>query len=455
MGKRHFGSIVIFGLLTVSTLIAAGDSKPETQATKVHSLQINHIDLIPMTEETVLRDKTVIVQDGTIMALTDQPPANSQEAATIIDGTGCYLIPGLVDMHAHVNSKKDLDLYVANGVTTVQNMWGIQGFLELLGFCDQLKLREQIKQGKLRSPYIFTAGPILEGAPSNHPFMMALTNREKAKELVKDQVGQGYDFIKVYDHLSPDVYQAICEEAGKLSIPVKGHVPSQVGLEKALQSGQIQIDHLTGFLDYDGVELLVPESRLREYARMASDNRVAVCPTIVFTQKRVKMDQFDEMAKLPAMKHLNFMQRIFLRQSVKALEKDLKYQGMNYQEAAFALYHKVIQALQAENVMIMAGTDSGNPFVFAGYSLHEELALFVRAGLSPFEALAAATVNPYACLRRLDEGGTIEVGKRADLVILRQNPLLDINYTKEIEGVILRGEYFNREALNRMLRKGF
>ena len=158
------------------------------------------------------------------------------------------------------------------------------------------------------------------------------------------------------------------------------------------------------------------------------------------------------MDKHPAIKHLNFMERIFLRQSVKALEKDLKYQGTNYQEAAFALYQKVIQVLQAENAMIIAGTDNGNPFVFAGYSLHEELALLVRAGLSPFEALAAATVNSYACLGLLDEGGTIEVGKRADFIILRQNPLLDINYTKEIEGVILRGEYFNCEALNQMLR---
>ncbi|MGE5549797.1 MAG: amidohydrolase family protein, partial [Bacteroidota bacterium] len=360
-------------------------------------------------------------------------------------------MPGLVDMHVHINNAKDLDLFVANGVTAVQNMWGYEGLLNLFGFSNQLRLKTQIDSGKRLGPSIYTAGPILEGHPKTQPFMTETTDPRAAVRLVRSHREKGYDFVKVYDHLHEGVYLSIMEECRRLRMPVKGHVPYGVGILQALQWGQRQIDHLTGYLDYDMVKLLLPEEQLAEYARLTREYEVYNCPTVVFTQKRVGMAKFHEMSKHPAMKHLNFMQKLFLRKSVASLEEELRYQGQDYQRDVFELYKTVIHALQQENAPILAGTDTGNPFVFPGYALHEELELLVRAGMSPYEALSCATVRPYESLGMIDKAGTIEVGKRADLIILRKNPLDDISGITQIEGVILKGKLLSRDCLNELL----
>lgn len=334
----------------------------------------------------------------------------------------------------------------------MQNMWGTEGFLNFLGFPNQLNYKRQVNDETLTGPTIYTAGPVLEGHPKDHPFMQEITTWDKAKKTITNQVKQGYDFIKVYDHLSEAVYQSLIAECQRLNVMVKGHVPYEVGLEKAIRAGQRQIDHLTGFLDYDSVKLLVPEDSLRDYAVTARNNRVYNCPTIIFTQKRVSSEEFSEMAEdHQEIRYLSFMQRFFLRQSIKALEDELKYQGNDYRKDVFELYRKVIVCLREQNAPLLAGTDTGNPFVFPGFSLHEELGQLVKAGLTPFEALACATVNAFESLDKLNEGGTIEPGKKADLVILRKNPLLDIKNTKEIESVILRGKLLNQDDLRRLL----
>ncbi|MGE5607279.1 MAG: amidohydrolase family protein [Bacteroidota bacterium] len=414
-------------------------------------LVINNINIIPMTKNAVLKNKTVVIKDGTISEIRDEPVSTSFNSL-IVDGSGRYLIPGLADMHVHISSRKDSELFVANGVTTVQNMWGTEGFLNFLGFPNQLNYKMQVNDETLTGPTIYTAGPVLEGRPKDHPFMQEITTWDKAKKTITNQVKQGYDFIKVYDHLSEEVYQSLIEECQRLDVMVKGHVPYEVGLEKTIRAGQRQIDHLTGFLDYDSVKLLVPEDSLRYYAAMARNNRVYNCPTIIFTQKRVLLGDFTEMAENhQEIRYLSFMQRFFLRQSIKALEDELKYQGNDYRKDVFDLYRKVIICLREQNAPLLAGTDTGNPFVFPGFSLHEELEQLVKAGLTPFEALACATVNPFESIDMLNEAGTIEPGKKADLVILRKNPLLDIKNTKEIESVILRGKLLNQDDLRRLL----
>lgn len=238
-----------------------------------------------MTGDTILRNKTVVVKDGLILELKDAPLYNPPMGSKIIDGTDQYLIPGLVDMHVHINNVRDLELFIAHGVTTVQNMWGYEGIFNLLGFANQLGFKNQINEGVRTSPTIYTAGPVMESSPKNHPFMMELKGLQKAKKIVGEQIEQSYDFIKVYDHLSEDIYTAIIDECRKPQVPVKGHVPSQVGLGKAIRSRQRQIDHGTGFLDYDAVKLIIPESELPEYAKFCRENGVYNCPTIVFSQK--------------------------------------------------------------------------------------------------------------------------------------------------------------------------
>ena len=174
-----------------------------------------HVNVVPMDSERVIEDQTVIVREGLIETIRDSAEIQVPEGALIVDGRGKYLMPGLVDMHVHIQFEDDLLLWVANGVTSVRNMWGHTGKMLRLGFPDQLVLREQIEQGTLFGPTIYTTGPVMEGSPSFHPLAEVFDTPEVARESVAWQKAQGYDFIKVYDHLSPEVYQAILDTAAE------------------------------------------------------------------------------------------------------------------------------------------------------------------------------------------------------------------------------------------------
>ncbi|MBM3145435.1 MAG: amidohydrolase family protein [Chloroflexi bacterium] len=225
-----------------------------------------HVNVIPMDSERVLEDQTVIVRDGVIESLGSSEQVQVPREALVVDGQGKYLMPGLVDMHIHIQYENDMLLLVANGVTSVRNMWGSTGKMLRFGFPDQLVLRKQIEQGKLFGSTIYSAGPTMEGSPSFHPLAGVFDTPESARESVKWQASQGYDFIKVYDHLSPDVYRAIIETAQEEGIPVVGHVPFAIGLDGVLASGQRTIEHLTGYIDPDAVRFIIQEDQLEEYA---------------------------------------------------------------------------------------------------------------------------------------------------------------------------------------------
>ncbi|OHD15640.1 MAG: hypothetical protein A2086_02350 [Spirochaetes bacterium GWD1_27_9] len=420
-------------------------------------LLIKNINIIPMNKNEVLYNKNVLIKDGIISDIFDHGmktdfPENIEiidgiNSIRLLDGKNLFLIPGLTDMHVHINNKSDLQLFIKNGVTTVQNMWGYEGFINSLGFANQLKYKKLIEEGKLLGPHIISAGSIIEGKPKNHPFMLEVTNKNQAIKLVNQQIKDGYNFIKIYDNISLDVYLAISEECKNKKIPLKGHVPFNVGLKTVINAGQRQIDHLTGFLNYDKVQLIISDEEINQYSSIMFKNNVYACPTIVFTQKRVKVSEIEKMSDHPAMKYLNGMQKFFLYQSVKSLEEDLDYKGTDYQKDVFELYKKVILKLVENNAPILAGTDTGNPFVFPGYSLHEELQLLVLAGLSNYDALITATVNPMKSLNKLNEYGTVEIGKKADLIILNTNPLENISNSKDIKCVIFNGKIINIDSL--------
>lgn len=195
------------------------------------------VNVVPMDSELIVRDRTVIVQNGIITSINKNKEANIPEDAFIIDGHGKYLMPGLADMHVHIGSEKDLLLFVSHGVLTVQIMMGSTGFVKLLGFPDPLDLRDSIHSGELIGPTIYTAGSALEGKPRTQPFMYEVTSEKKAEKAVLKQIESGYDFIKVYDNLTPQVYESIIKVAKQQGIPVKGHVPKAVGIDRVLFSG--------------------------------------------------------------------------------------------------------------------------------------------------------------------------------------------------------------------------
>ncbi|MFX1474771.1 MAG: amidohydrolase family protein [Promethearchaeota archaeon] len=392
--------------------------------------------------------KTVFVEREMVSLIVDHGQLAIPEGAHVIKGSGKFLMPGLIDCHVHIRSEKDLPQFIANGVTTVANMWGFEGLkTKLLSVPNTLKLREDVSFGDVVSPMIYTAGPILEGKPRAQPFMDEITSPEKARKEVERQIEEGYDFLKVYDNLSLDVYTAIMEVARKKGIKVRGHVPLAVGLTGALEQRQFSIEHLTGYIDPDAAEFLIPEIKIHSFAEMTREAGVWNCPTLIVWQKLVGMDKYDEMTKHPAMKHLSQWQRVFLKKSFSEMMKKIKYTGADYTKRMLEISSVLIKALHGAGARLILGTDAGNPFVWPGYSVHEELKLLVKAGLSPYEALKTATVSAAESLGRQNVIGTVAPGKRADLLVVEDNPLADISNTSKIFGVVVEGRWFPKEEL--------
>ena len=266
------------------------------------------VDVLTMVEDDALESHTVLVQDGRIVAVGPSTSLTVPEDATVIDGTGCTLLPGLADMHVHNWTESEHLLFVANGVTTVRNMFGSP---------DQLAWRDEIAAGERFGPTIYTAGPIVDGSPPVWPGSRVVTSFEEGVEAVHEQAAAGYDFIKVYERLSQDAYDGIVVAAEELGIPVMGHVPSAVGLEVVLLSGQVTIEHLD---KYD--ELLRGESR-PSLGRMSMENWAGVdlalapevaqrtreaglwnCPTLVVLQKMLTGDALQAEFERPEIRYV-------------------------------------------------------------------------------------------------------------------------------------------------------
>ncbi|MGB8983219.1 MAG: amidohydrolase family protein [Anaerolineales bacterium] len=410
------------------------------------------VTVIPMDNERTLEHQTVVVRDGIIERIGDSAQVEVPAEALVIDGRGRYLMPGLVDMHVHVEYPNDLLLFVANGVTTVRNMWGNTDRKLWFGLPDQLTMKKQIAEGKLFAPTIYTAGPVMEGKPANHPLMETFTSPEQAAESVAWQKAQGYDFVKVYDHLSPEIYEAILHSAIEQGLPTVGHVPFAVGLDGVLSSGQITIEHLTGYVDPDAVRFLIPEDELDEYAARTKDAGVWNCVTLTeYPKSKQTAEVFDQLQHQPGMVYQSPSTRLFSPFMYYMASQSHSYQGEDYPQRVADLNRRMVQALHNAGAGILLGTDSAQAYHLPGFSFHEELALLVEAGLTPYEALKAGTRDASLALGREYEFGLVAEGQRADLLLLEANPLEDVSNANQRTGVMLRGRWYGSDELQSML----
>lgn len=411
-----------------------------------------NVNVIPMDSERVLGGQTVIVRDREIEMIGNTEQVLVSNEAVVIDGQGKYLMPGLVDMHVHIQDENELLLLVANGVTGVRNMWGNTGKMLRFGFPDQLKLRNQIEQGMLFGPTIYTAGPVMEGSPAFHPLAEVFDSPEAASDSVRWQASQRYDFIKVYDHLSPETYQAIIESAREKDIPVFGHVPFAIGLDGVLASGQASIEHMTGYIDPDVVEFLIPDDQLDAYAAKTREAGVWNCVTLSeYPKSKETPEGFERLQNQPGMSYVSPFTRMFSPFLYMMASKAHTYEGADYPERIAELNRRMVVALHEAGADILLGTDAAQAYHIPGFAVHEELAYLTEAGLSPYEALEAGTRNAAMALGKSDEFGTIEIGKRADLILLEANPLLDVSSVQKRAGVMLRGRWLTDEQLRSML----
>jgi imidazolonepropionase-like amidohydrolase len=433
-----------FLLLSIEAQATDADDSSSTDAAPAAIAFVN-VNVVPMDSERILPAQTVIVQGDRISEVGPAETTNIPEGALRIDGHDKYLMPGLVDMHVHQRGEHrrfQLTLFIANGVTTVRNMAGDESVL---------RFREQIEAGELVGPTIYTTGPIIDGYPPSWPGSTVVETPEQAAQAVAEHKKAGYDFIKVYNALSLECYDAIIEAAAKYGMPVVGHVPRNVGIEHALAAGQHTAEHLYRYGDYlkvegDGGMERVDEEKLLHIAHATRDAGMWNCVTLVAFQKARGMtdEEADQESKLPCMQYVPPLIRERMTKT-----RDLE----DAHSLRMSNRKRVTKALHDAGARILLGTDAPHPYVVPGFSVHQELQNLVDAGLTPYEAIKAGTHDAAECLGEQNEFGTISAGLRADLLLIDGNPLEDVRNAAERIGVMSRGRWFPQSELQAMLDK--
>jgi imidazolonepropionase-like amidohydrolase len=406
------------------------------------------VSVIDVANGTTIPHQTVTIHKNRITEVGPFGKVDIPPDATKIEGRGLYLMPGLVDMHVHVQSAQDLALFVANGVTTVRNMRGSP---------IHLAFREMISGGRLLGPTFYTCGPILDGVPPTGESVTIVETEFEAREMVEQQKNAGYDCIKVYTRLSKPVYKEVLKAAKENGLPVAGHVPTDVGLDLALVLGQNSIEHLTGYLGAIGDDDIgktstgaktVKESEIPFVAEDTAKSGVWNCPTLVVQQNYASATEKRDAANYP---ELNYVAPVRIAIWDPAREK--RFQGTDFQavQRGVSVLKKIIETLNEKHAGILMGTDAPSRYVVPGFSAHRELKNLVDAGLKPAEALKAATLNGAIFLKAESDFGSVTAGKRADLILLKADPLKNISNTEKIAGVMLRGKWLPQSKLNLIL----
>jgi len=414
------------------------------------------IAVIGMATPELAAHQTVIVQGDAIVELGPAALVEPPRDAVVIDGRGKYLVPGLHDMHVHLDGTRGmLALFVENGVTEVRNMAGSPRILAL---------RDGVAHGELIGPTIVTAGPFVDGARPRWEASDVVARPDDAEPVVAAQVAAGYDFIKVYNGLTPASYDAVIAAAHAHGIRVVGHVPFAVPLAHAIASGQASIEHLTAFAE--AIErtdspvrgshgntamirrwLYADPARIPRVAADVARSGAWVCPTLVTAAAygelwRGKLPEAGELDDVSPDWRARWNPAHAPSHVARAVRAAME--AAHGQTTAVEL--ALVRELAAAGAPLLAGTDTPNPYVVPGASLHQELALMVEAGLSPYSALRAATIDAADFLGDPADG-RIAVGARANLVVLDADPLADIHAVDRISGVMLHGRWFTTDDL--------
>lgn len=447
----------LFCLFTMIALLGCGGQDPDLGSAAAVAAFVN-VNVIPMDSERIFENQTVIVQDDLIVQMGPASDVQIPKQALKIEGKGKYLMPGLADMHFHNENENDFVLCLANGITTIRNMWGDTKHLEW---------RRRIENGELLGPALITAGPLLDGPPPIWEGSVVIETVVQAKQAVIEQTKAGYDFIKIYDKLSLEVFDAIMEEAGKQDIPVAGHIPFAVGVQRALDSGLASNEHLTGYMDmiqaddFPGKGKDDPVSRLRSWMylderkipqvlALTQNSSLWDCVTLVVYQGLMSPSEAYEFLKRPELKYLGPLTGAFWDPKNDPRWEELNEEDFAHRQEMDKILKKLTGALHREGGHILLGTDCQNGMTIPGFSIHRELQNLVEAGLTPYEAIKAGTADAAAFLE-VDTFGTIAPGKRADIILVEGNPLEDVSNVKHIDGVMVRGIWLPQEKLQHML----
>ncbi|MGA9583357.1 MAG: amidohydrolase family protein [Allosphingosinicella sp.] len=409
---------------------------------------ITDVTVVPMDRERLLPGRTVIVRDGRIAAVGPARSTRVPSGAVRINGRGRYLMPGLAEMHAHVPAGSDpqwtedvLFLYAANGITFARGMLGAPAHLEL---------RSKLERGELVGPRLYTSGPSLNGNSVATP--------ADGRRMVGEQKAAGYDFLKIHPGLDRARYDAIAAAAREHALPFGGHVPDAVGLRRALEAKQTTVDHLDGYMPllvrddaaapeggggFFGYDLTdrVDERKIAGVARLTARSGVWNVPTDSLIH-HLLLPGLGE-AELLARDEMRYVPRNMLEGWQKAragLRSQPDYDPLR--AARFiAVRGKLIKALHESGAGLLLGSDAPQIFNVPGFSLHRELTYLVQAGLTPYQALSTGTREVARFLGTPGDFGTVETGRRADLILLDGDPLKAVANLRRRAGVMVGGRW--------------
>ena len=446
-------------------------------------IAFTHVNLIPMTSDKVIEDQTVLIAGSKLVAIGDSDDIQAPMSAQVIDGEGAYLMPGLADMHMHTRADWEdreawlghpLHLYLANGVTTIRD-FAPYGSPLTFG----LQWQEEIRAGNRIGPTIYTSGKLLYASPLDDPAGIVRQNHDL-----------GFDFLKLYSYLTKDDFRQAMATAKELEMYTAGHIPYAVGLDGVLAEGMDEIAHveelLFEFIDFDRERRLssevwiayIIESALLQFDLASStlqtdfemenlaaleristqlrSAQVPVCTTMVVDDViQMKLFQPDAFLERPENR---YFESGYLESFQRGEEKH-QVQCLGIEAVCafkYGIDRWILKGLHDAGVLLLLGTDSGTGGmgIVPGYSIHDELRILIENGFSPYEALSTGTVNAAIVVERMNgdgDFGTIEVGNRADLILVRDNPLEDITTIKEPLGVMAAGRWYSGESLAELI----
>jgi imidazolonepropionase-like amidohydrolase len=433
-----------FKVMAVLVLLGTLLGVPATAQAEPATLFVN-VNVVPMDRDHVLRGHSVLVRNGRIEAVG--PRLSAPEGARIIDGRGsAYLLPGLADMHVHVTDREMLGTLLASGVTAALDMGEAPN--AIVG-----RTRAAVERGELSGAHLLAALAVDGSARFAH---LVVPTPEAARWAVRLAKVNGYDFIKVYNGLSQEVFAALVEEGRAAGIPIVGHGVESLGLERQIAGGQTMVAHLEEFLyaffrsaDGAGPQAAPDESEISRAVDFLKRHGATVTADLATYQMIAEQwgrpEQVKAFLQSPEARYLSPRARIDWRRS--------GYQRRTGSLDERALFlARFVRALDAADVSLVAGTDAPTiPGLVAGDALHRNLAALETAGLSRYRALATATREPGLFIARvkprLDRFGMVAEGMRADLLLVPGNPLEDLSVLQRPVGVMAAGRWHDSTAL--------
>jgi imidazolonepropionase-like amidohydrolase len=404
-----------------------------------NSYLIKNVNVIPMNQDTVFVHKMVLIQDGIIQEIADTIEVNGIK---VIEAAGKYLAPGLIDMHVHVWDRYELGLYLSNGITAVRNLWGMPM---------HLRIKEEVSKHKIFSPMFFTTGPKLTGPEFIGDDNLNLTSPEQAKQKVIAYKERGYDFIKTYYGLTEEIFDAVVAQAAISDMDIVAHPSQKVRYAYHLNPQIKSIEHTEEIIQQPLNYSLDTVKLAAVIEDFENGNTTSFTPTLTVYHNIYQM-LIDE--EILSSEEMQFMNPLIAKVDSKAqfdrwFNTQLRDSSITQKIKNQHDFHlAIIKKLHEAGVRIICGTDAGIGVTTPGFSIHQELAFYQEAGLSNYEVLKTATINAANTHQIMNNMGTIEVGKLANLILVADNPLEKLSTLQQPTAVFIEGRKLTRETLD-------